>query len=801
VQRSAQFGAETILHDQAAVRADSLVQSGIELHQAGRIEAARDHYQEALRWQPRHARALRLLGVIAARSDDLPRALELLRSSIQIDPLSAAAHVELGNALFQLEHYEAAIASYDLAVALRSELQAEAYFNRGNALRALSQHGAAVASYDQAIAARADHSYAYFNRGLSLAEIGRHDAAIASMDAAIAINPDQAELHFGRGNLCCDSGRYLEAIASYDRAVALQPDSAEIWSNRGNALASLRQFQAAIASFDRALALKPDSAEACNNRGNALRDLNHYQAAIASYDLAIALRPGYAEAYNNRGNALSELKLYEAAIASYDAAIAIRPDFKFLRGMRQYARMHLCDWTDFDGELAALSAGIGRDEPTVSPSCLLSMSGSSALQRRAAQIWVRYDRQRCSVPASELPAIPHERLRVGYFSPDFHIHPVSVLAAELFETHDRSRFETFGFSFGVDTGDAVRCRVERAFARFIDVRERSDRDIAQLARSMELDIAVDLAGFTQGSRPGVFGLRAAPVQVGFLGYPSTMGGAYVDYLVADRTVIPACSREHYAEKIIYLPHSFMVNDCGRAIDGPAVTREQCGLPEQGVVYCCFNSHYKIVPALFERWMRVLRRVAGSVLWLPEGGATVMANLRAAAEQRDVDSRRLVFAPRLDSPSGHLARLRLADLFLDTLPYNAHATAVDALWAGLPLLTCAGEAFAGRVAASLLSALEMPELISASLEEYEELAVALGQDAQRLAAIRQQLAARRLSAPLFDTRLFTRHLEAAYRQIYQRHQADAPPADLFVNPADMPACGGDQTRSVTWCSSP
>jgi predicted O-linked N-acetylglucosamine transferase (SPINDLY family) len=320
--------------------------------------------------------------------------------------------------------------------------------------------------------------------------------------------------------------------------------------------------------------------------------------------------------------------------------------------------------------------------------------------------------------------------------------------------------------------------MERAFDRFVDVRGRSHADIALLARSLEIDIAVDLMGFTEKCRPQIFALRAAPVQVNFLGYPGTMGAPYMDYLIADRTLIPESNQPHYSEKIVYLPHSYQVNDAKRSIADGIFTRENLGLPPTGMVFCCFNNSYKITPATFDSWMRILRRVEGSVLWLLEDNACVARNLRREAAQRDVQGERLCFAKRVPMPE-HLARQRAADLFIDTLPYNAHTTASEALWAGLPVLTCIGASFAGRVAASLLKAMELPELVTSNQEHFVELAVELATDARRLAGIKQKLADNRLMAPLFNTRLFTKHLEAAYTIIEERYHAGLPAEHVYI----------------------
>jgi predicted O-linked N-acetylglucosamine transferase (SPINDLY family) len=381
------------------------------------------------------------------------------------------------------------------------------------------------------------------------------------------------------------------------------------------------------------------------------------------------------------------------------------------------------------------------------------------------------------LPALERPP-PRARISLGYFSADFYNHATMQLMAQLFEFHDQTRFEITAFSFGPDIKDEMRNRLTAANIRLIDVRNMPDAEVAALARSMQLDIAVDLKGFTLDSRPGIFAMRAAPAQVSYLGYPGTMGAEYIDYLIADHILVPESSQQHYEEKIVYLPNSYQVNDSKRAIAERVFTRAELDLPAIGFIFCCFNNTYKITPEVFSIWMRILTQVAGSILWLLEDTPAGSANLRREAALRGISPERLVFAKRMPLPE-HLARQRLADLFLDTWPYNAHTTASDALWVGLPVLTCIGEAFAGRVAASLLNATQLPELITADPACYESLAIKLAEEPERLAAIRQKLINNRLSCPLFDARLFTRHIEAAYAKIAARRQAGLAPDHIYI----------------------
>jgi predicted O-linked N-acetylglucosamine transferase (SPINDLY family) len=441
--------------------------------------------------------------------------------------------------------------------------------------------------------------------------------------------------------------------------------------------------------------------------------------------------------------------------------------------------LQICDWSDFDAELSDLAARIERGEAASNPGFVLTLSDSAALQRKAATNWIRKNYP----PRADLPAIrtrgAFEKLKIGYFSADYRNHPVAQLTAGLFETHDRSKFEVIGFSFGPDTQDEMRKRMERAFDRFLDLRTRSAPEVASLARDMQLDIAVDLGGFTEGSSLEVFARRAAPLQVEFLGYPGTVGAPYIDYLIADRTVIPESAQVFYTEQIAYLPNCFQPNEAQRQVSPRTPSRADCGLPDRGFVFCCFNNHFKITPAVFAVWMRLLRDVGGSVLWLADGSESMKHNLRRSAATSGVAGDRLLFAPRMPDFADHLARLRVADLFLDTLPYNAHTTASNALGAGLPLLTCQGTSLAARVASSLLTVLELPELIATNLAQYEAMARRLAARPELLRDLRERLARNQRSAPLFDTERYCRGLEAAYLRMWRRRLRGELPASFAV----------------------
>jgi predicted O-linked N-acetylglucosamine transferase (SPINDLY family) len=761
----------------ASVSAQRHYRNGLALHRQGRLARAEDSYREALRVRPTHVDALHLLGVIAYQRGEAASAADLIGQAVAIDPDCAAAYNNLGNALSDLAQYEIALTNFERCIELKPD-DPLAYNNRGRALSGLERPEDALASYDRAIALDPGYAEAHNNRSNVLRGLGEYDPALASLEKAILLKPDFTDAHVNRGHVLQDQGRHTEAVASYDAAIALRPACGAAHRGRGVSLDHLRSYAASLLSYERAIGLDAEDAEAHNARGNALRALRRFAAARASYDRAIELQPGRADFYYNRGAVWADQQHYEAALANYDQVLALDPDYPYLLGIHLYARRKICEWRDSGDQLAGLLSGIERQERVTTPFSAIALLNSPAAQRRAAELWIGDKHP----PRPDLPPIDargrSERIRIGYFSADFHDHATCYLIAELFEKHDRKRFELIGFSYGPDVNQAMRRRVAAAFDRFVDVEALPDRDIALLARTLHVDIAVDLKGFTADNRVGVFAYRAAPLQVGYLGYPGTMGADYIDYIIADGVLIPEAHRPHYSEKIVYLPNSYQVNDSTRQISSKAFSRRELELPESGFVFCCFNNNYKVSPDTFDRWMRILERVDDSVLWLIEDNPRAAQNLRNEARDRGVNPERLVFARRMPQPE-HLARHRAADLFLDTMPYNAHTTASDALWAGLPVLTCIGHAFAGRVAASLLSAIGLPELITSTPEAYETLAVLLATDPPRLQRIRESLGRNRHSSSLFDTALFTAHLEDAYTQMYERQLAGLAPAHIFV----------------------
>ncbi len=623
-----------------------------------------------------------------------------------------------------------------------------------------------------------------YSLGAAECQLGNLEAGIEVLGQLIALDPAQPEVLYNRGTAQLELGRHAEALASFEAALALRPGDAGTWVNRGNALRKLERLDDALMSYDQALAIQPGLAEAHFNRGNLLHQMKRPEEALASYDRALALQPGHAEALRGRGDILQALNRLDEALADFDRAMAIYerlppglPGSEWLPGQRLYTQMSLSDWSQFHERRTQMIAGIERGERAVVPFHLQALIDSPALHQKAARIFATAE-----VPAVS-PVPPkyarHERLRVAYVSSDFTNHPVGHLIAALLEHHDRTRFEVFAFSSGPPTDDAWRKRIREAVDHFIDISGMPDQEAIALARQHEIDIAVDLNGFTQDRRTGFFAGRAAPIQLSYLGYLGTMEAACIDYLIADATIIPENEKEFYSEKIIYLP-SYQINDDRLTPSPEPVSRAQFGLPETAFVFCSFNHNYKLTPDTFDSWMRILDRVPDSVLWLHVNAPTAMHNIRKEAARRGIDPGRIIFAERVPLEK-HLARQSLADLFLDTHPYNAGATASNALRMGPPVITCAGQSFPARYGASLLTAMGLPEMITTTVEDYEKRAVELATDPARFAVIRQKLRDALPTCALFDTLASTRAIEAAYMAAYDRHQNGLPPEDIWIRP--------------------
>ena len=653
-------------------------------------------------------------------------------------------------------------------------------FEQGMVFHQQGKLADAERSYREILRQQPNHFGALHLLGVIAHRMRRMDRAIELIERAIALKPNYAMAYLDRGNVLLDLKRPADALASFDAAITLESDSAIAHNNRGKALHELRRLRDALESYDRAIALAPNIAAAHNNRGAVLSDLQRDTEALASYNKAIALKPNLSQAWFGCGNVFEKLHHHEDSVIAYAKVLKIDPQYPFAKGSMLHQKMLCCDWNEIDDLISEIDNEVASGKKSAEPFGYQAVAHSAQNFKRCAEIWAA-DRY----PPSETPLWRGERynnkkIRVGYLSGEFRNQVIPKLMTGLFELHDKNRFELFAFDNGWDDGSDYRIRINNAFDVIADISRLDDFHAATTIKQKQIDILVNLNGYFGEERNRVFSYKPAPIQVNYLGFSGTMGVDYIDYIIADKYIIPPEHKTFYTESVVYMPDSYQVNDTKRPIAVRVPTRREFNLPDRGFIFCCFNNSFKITPEIFDVWMRLLHKIDDSVLWLKEGNPAVSRNLRLEAAHRSIAPERLLFASRSKEYSDYLIRYKVADLFLDTLPFNAGATASDALWAGLPLLTCSGQTYAGRMAGSLLNAIGLPELITTTLDAYEQMAIDLATHPEKLTIIKRKLAENRLTTPLFDAKLFTKHIEAAYTAMFERHQAGLPPDHIIIS---------------------
>lgn len=754
------------------------LQTALGLHRSGQLEAAARLYRQVLAAAPARPDIWQMLGLAEFTQGHLPQALEAFDAAARLAPGDAGVTFNRGLVLHQAGRSQEALEAFEFVLS-RQPAHPKAPLMKAQALHALGRIDEAVRWLDAAATSAADPVPLWLLQGEWLHGLHDHAGAAEAYRRVLGRQPTHADALCNLGSCLLRAGRAGEAVDVLSQALRVAPAQADLWFNHGLALARLQRRVEAEQSLGEALRLAPGLAVAWTQRGLVRSALRRLDAAVADFEQALRIDPGQGDAWAALGHARLDLGDAPAAVDAYQKALAIAPQTDFLLDALALARARLCDWRHAQADREAIEAAIRRGSPLVSPARIFALMDRPDLLLPAARSYITHLRMPAALTAPAFqPA--GQRLRIGYFSADLHAHATAFLMARLFERHDRERFEIVGFQLGPARPDAMHERLRAAFDEFHDIDALDDVAAARLARERGLQIAVDLKGLSLHARPGVFAARAAPLQVAYLGYPCTLGADWMDYLVADATVVPPDARAHYSEKIITLPGSYQVNDETRACPAPP-PRSQVGLPEDAFVFCSLNSPYKITAEVFATWMALLREVPGSVLWQLDGGEGPRQHLLQAAASQGIDPSRIRFAPLLD-PQAHLARIGCADLFLDTLPCNAHTSASDALWMGVPVVTLAGAGFAGRVGASLLQAAGLPELICPTLADYRQTALALATQPGRLLALKRHLAGQRHVLPLFDSGRFTRHLECAFEMIWQRHSAGLPPEHVDV-PAD------------------
>jgi len=734
----------TAMNQQNAVIIN-LLEQGIIFHKLGKFDQASKIYKEVLKQNPQNFDAIYFLATVATQKKQWANALELYKKALFINTQEPFAHYNLGIVYQELNQLDEALNSYKAALDIYPSL-----------------------------------TEAYYNSGVALCKLKQYDKSLKNYKKAIEKNPSYAEAYAGIGDLYRELNCLEESLESYTKAIELKERNSVVHNNRGNILKELRRFDEALDSYDRAIEISSDHVMFYVNRGIVLNELGLKDESLVSIQKAIDIDPSCIEAYVNMGVILLELKRYVEAINYFNNALNINPEYDFLYGAITYTKLMVCDWSGINEYINKIIEGIKEDKKYIQNFALLAISDSALIHLRAAELWMKSKKSFNHLLEKNIDKkyYKENKIKVGYYSADFYNHATAYLMAGLFESHNKNKFEIIAFSFGSNANDEMHKRLKKSFNEFIDVGNKSDKEIALLSRKMGIDIAVDLKGFTKNARVGIFSYRAAPIQVSYIGYPGTMATDYIDYLIADETIIPNESQKFYSEKIVYMPSSYQPNDRKKVISEKIFSRSELGLPEKGFVYCCFNNNFKINPAIFQLWAAILNEVHESVLWLLEDNPESINNIKNEAYLRGINPNRIIAAKRMNLPE-HLARHRCADLFLDTNPYNAHTTASDALWAGLPILTLMGNSFPSRVGASLLNAIELPELITKSNEEYVNKAIELAKNPQKLAVIKIKLMKNKLTTALFDTDLYTSNIEMAYEIMHERYHSNLSLDNIYI----------------------
>jgi len=756
---------------------DALLNLALTYAHSGLLQDAKQLFLKASLVNPQNPEPQYNLGIIYSLEKNSLAAVEAYKNAIHINSTHIEAYTNLSELLIQLERNEEALEAANQAAQLSSSY-AETWINQGKALANLKRNEEALGAFKKALELKPTHAEGMLLLAETLDELGQEQESLNQYDRLINQFPQHCGALSNKGIIYHRLKRYEEALEIYAQALRVEPNNAAILTNQGATLNELKRYKEALDAHERSIGINPLIPVSWLNLGVVLQNLKRFDKALAADEQALKILPNYAEALINKGSVLTELKRYEEALNTFTHLLKITPNEKGILAQIMHLKMRLCEWSNYEEYYLNLLEACTKGEDTCQPFISFSLFEESALQKSLAEAWSRKNTSSDSTLPKFSGGKRTGRIRIGYYSPDFKNHPVSYLIAELIELHDRNRFEVIGFSFGSDDLNLMQDRLRNSFDQFIDVKNRSDIEIASLSREMGIDIAIDLCGHTHESRSGIFSHRAAPIQLSYLGHPGTMGSRYIDYIIADPILIPTSNAAHYTEKLIHLPHSFQINDRKRAIATHKLSKKDFGLPESGTVYCCFNNNFKITPNVFRSWMKILAAVDNSVLWLLKDTPAVVENLSKECVKVGVDPARIIFAERIPAEL-YLARYRLADLFLDTCPFNGGATASDALWAGLPIITKLGDAYAGRMASSLLQAIGLPELVTSTEKEYIELAQALGRDPSRLASIKAKLAHNKLSAPLFNTPLNVKYIETAFEKTMERYLNNQIPDHITI----------------------
>ena len=691
----------------------------------GNLNKAKKITEYYLTKNPKDLNALQILSAVFFQSKDFENAKLVLERLIEINPSNAQIHNNYALTLFNLSEFDNALECLNKAIKI-DQNYAEAYYNRGNVFLKLQKKESALKSFDHAIKLKPDYK--------------------------IALN--------NRGNLLKDIGKLDEALISYLRAIKVKPINPEEINNCGNIYFEMERYSEALNYFSTAIKINPNFYQAHYNLGKVLNKIGNKDKAIESYKNSIQLNNKFVNSFFNLGSIYLEQKNYSEALNCFEKVLDVKPDQDFLLGNIFYTNSSLCDWSSFEAIKEELENKIRDNQKVCLPFHSLALTDSPEIQKIASETYFKSQFQGISREKFCNFKYDNKKIKVAYYSSDFHSHATMYLIANLFELHDKNKFEIIGFSYGRSPKDEMNTRANSAFDHFFDVSEKTDKEIAKFSRNLKIDIAVDLKGYTRDNRFGIFVERCSPIQVSYLGYPGTLGSNCIDYLIADKTIIPKASQKFYSEKIIYMPDTYQVNDPTIKIDYKNLKKSNYGLPENKFIFCSFNQNYKITPSVYNIWIKILKETKDSIIWILIENNKSRDNLLEKLRSSQIDRDRLIFTEKLPHKD-HLCRLKLADLFLDTFPCNAHTTASDALRSGVPVLTYKGKTFASRVAASLNYSFGLSDLVAKDDKEYLDLATEIGNNSEKLLHFKKLVNENFDKKPLFDTKSFTKNLEKAF----------------------------------------
>ena len=782
--------------------------------QFGNFQLASFLLSKAIKINPNIASCYNNLSIVLTELGELDSALEKLEKAIYLDPNFVDAYNNKANIFFKLKKYDEAITNYNKAIKINSKYF-KAYNNKGNVLfeqakykeaikcfetaisinpkyinainnlgnsfQKLSDYKNAILKYKEAILIDPNSEESYNNYGKTLTILNLYDAAKKAFDDVISMNSKNYISHYNLGQLFFKFNKFDDAIKCFNNSINLNPNSKESYINLGDIYLKLNRFEQAIINYKKSIVLFEELPEIYNNLGTAHYNLNQIDSAIENYEKAILLDKSYISAYINLGNLYKETNKLKDSIICHEKALSLNSKSEFLFGTILNTKMMICDWSSFDNNIKNLEKSILRKEKVIRPFASLSIFDNPKLHKLVAENFSDHYFPDLNYKFSRKIKANNLKIKVGYYSSDFNEnHPVSHLLSDLFEKHNKIEFEIYAFSFKeTHFADKIRKKFTLDFDHFFNVENKSDLEIVELSRSLNIDIAIDLNGHTQNSRTMIFSLKVAPIQVNFLGYPGTMGSTYYDYILTDKTVLPRENNKNFLEKIIYLPDSYLINPAMRKISNKNFSRASLELPEQSFVFCCFNNSYKILPSIFVSWINIIKNVEKSILWLAETNNEAKKNLLNTASLSGLEPNRIIFAKREELIEDHLVRYKMADLFLDTFPFNGHTTACDALYLGVPLLTITGKSIASRVGASLLTNLDVKELITYNNNDYEEKAIFLAKNPNKLNLIQEKILKNKVIKPLFNSKLSTIFLEKGYKEIYFKYKSGIIPHSFEV----------------------